>query len=111
MALAANPNHELLEVGPVQILPDEHLVRAGDRALLLSIRELRLITALARSTSMSASCGSSSRRRSRGGASSTPISASGTGWRSSQSQLATTRSQPVNTLPPPGADTDLTTDE
>lgn len=44
---AAAP-HETLEVGPLQILPEDHLARAGGRALMLSIRELRLLTELAR---------------------------------------------------------------
>jgi DNA-binding response OmpR family regulator len=48
MALAAKTTHEQLAIGPLQILPDEHLARAGDRALMLSIRELRLLTELAR---------------------------------------------------------------
>ena len=48
MALAANTTDELLETGPLQILPGEHLARAGDRAMVLSIRELRLVTELAR---------------------------------------------------------------
>lgn len=39
---------EVLEMGPLQIMPDEHLARAGGRALMLSIRELRLLTELAR---------------------------------------------------------------
>lgn len=39
---------ELIEVGPLEILVDEHLARAGGRALMLSIRELRLLTELAR---------------------------------------------------------------
>lgn len=39
---------EILEVGPLQIVPDEHLARADGRALMLSIRELRLLTELAR---------------------------------------------------------------
>jgi DNA-binding response OmpR family regulator len=39
---------EVIEVGPLQILPEEHLVRANGRALVLSIRELRLLTELAR---------------------------------------------------------------
>jgi DNA-binding response OmpR family regulator len=38
----------VLEVGPLQIVPDEHLARAEGRALMLSIRELRLLTELAR---------------------------------------------------------------
>jgi DNA-binding response OmpR family regulator len=48
MALAGKPSHDVLEVGPLQILPEEHLVRAGGRGLMLSIRELRLLTELAR---------------------------------------------------------------
>jgi DNA-binding response OmpR family regulator len=39
---------EVLDIGPLQILPDEHLARAEGRALMLSIRELRLLTELAR---------------------------------------------------------------
>jgi DNA-binding response OmpR family regulator len=38
----------VLEIGPLQIVPDEHLARAEGRALMLSIRELRLLTELAR---------------------------------------------------------------
>ena len=49
MALTAKDSpEEVLEVGPLQVLPDEHLARAGDRALMLSIRELRLLTELVR---------------------------------------------------------------
>lgn len=39
---------EVLAIGPLEILPDEHLARANGRALMLSIRELRLLTELAR---------------------------------------------------------------
>ncbi len=39
---------ETLEVGPLMILPDEHLARADGRTLMLSIRELRLLIELAR---------------------------------------------------------------
>ncbi|MGI9185158.1 MAG: winged helix-turn-helix domain-containing protein [Solirubrobacteraceae bacterium] len=48
MSLAAKTTPELLEVGPLQILPEEHLARGGEQALMLSIRELRLLTELAR---------------------------------------------------------------
>jgi DNA-binding response OmpR family regulator len=50
MGLSASdsPRHELLEIGPLEIMPEEHLVRAGGRPLMLSIRELRLLTELAR---------------------------------------------------------------
>jgi DNA-binding response OmpR family regulator len=44
----AQASREVLEVGPLQIIPDEHLARAEGRALMLSIRELRLLTELAR---------------------------------------------------------------
>jgi DNA-binding response OmpR family regulator len=44
----AQARQEVLEVGPLQIIPDEHLARAEGRALMLSIRELRLLTELAR---------------------------------------------------------------
>src|SRR5437764_9785425 len=48
MPATAQSRREVLEVGPLQILPDEHLARASGRALMLSIRELRLLTELAR---------------------------------------------------------------
>jgi DNA-binding response OmpR family regulator len=48
MAATARSGSELIEVGPLQILPDEHLARAGGRVLALSIRELRLLTELGR---------------------------------------------------------------
>jgi DNA-binding response OmpR family regulator len=48
MAATANPGREVIAVGPLEILPEEHLVRARGRALMLSIRELRLLTELAR---------------------------------------------------------------
>ena len=44
----AQSSREVLEVGPLEILPEEHLARAEGRALMLSIRELRLLTELAR---------------------------------------------------------------
>ncbi len=37
-------------MGPLQILPEEHLARADGRPLMLSLRELRLLTELARRT-------------------------------------------------------------
>lgn len=43
-----SPLHEALTVGPLEIMPDEHLARAAGRPLMLSIRELRLLTELAR---------------------------------------------------------------
>ena len=47
-ATADRASHEVIEVGPLEILPEEHLARARGRALMLSIRELRLLTELAR---------------------------------------------------------------
>ena len=48
MSATARSRSEVLEVGPLEILPDENLARARGRALMLSIRELRLLTELAR---------------------------------------------------------------
>jgi DNA-binding response OmpR family regulator len=45
---AAARSSEVIEVGPLQIFPDEHLARADGRVLVLSIRELRLLTELGR---------------------------------------------------------------
>src|ERR671936_3160597 len=48
MSATARTGSEVIEVGPLQIFPDEHLARANGRVLVLSIRELRLLTELAR---------------------------------------------------------------
>ena len=48
MAAIAHPDRELIAVGPLEILPEDHLARARGRALMLSGRELRLLTELAR---------------------------------------------------------------
>jgi DNA-binding response OmpR family regulator len=48
MSLTAGARREILRVGPLEIVPDEHLARAGGHVLMLSIRELRLLTELAR---------------------------------------------------------------
>ncbi len=48
MAATASSRREVLQVGPLEIYPDEHLARADGRTLTLSIRELRLLTELAR---------------------------------------------------------------
>jgi DNA-binding response OmpR family regulator len=48
MARVTQPLSEVLEVGPLQIDPQEHLARVDGRALMLSIRELHLLTELAR---------------------------------------------------------------
>ena len=39
---------DAITIGPLQINPAEHLARASGRALMLSTRELRLLTELAR---------------------------------------------------------------
>lgn len=48
MTATTSSTQESLSVGPLQIVPEEHLARAGGQALTLSIRELRLLTELAR---------------------------------------------------------------
>jgi DNA-binding response OmpR family regulator len=48
LPIPIHPNQEVIEVGPLQILPDEHIARVRGRALMLSIRELHLLTELAR---------------------------------------------------------------
>jgi DNA-binding response OmpR family regulator len=46
--MSSDSQHELLIVGPLEVMPDEHLARASGRPLMLSIRELRMLTELAR---------------------------------------------------------------
>jgi DNA-binding response OmpR family regulator len=46
--MADTETRETITVGPLQIEPAEHLARAEGRALMLSTRELRLLTELAR---------------------------------------------------------------
>ncbi len=48
MPAIARSSSEVIEVGPLEILPEEHLARANGRALVLSIRELRLLNELGR---------------------------------------------------------------
>lgn len=45
---AVPSSSEVIRVGPLDIFPEEHLARANGRALVLSIRELRLLTELGR---------------------------------------------------------------
>ena len=57
MSVAAQPlpspsDREVIEVGPLQVFPSEHIARARGRALMLSMRELRLLTELARRPDM-----------------------------------------------------------
>lgn len=42
------PDPNVIRIGPLEILPSEHLARVRDRTLLLSTRELGLLTELAR---------------------------------------------------------------
>src|SRR5258708_38836584 len=48
MAASAPAPHGVIEIGPLEILPQDHLARASGRTLTLSIRELTLLTELAR---------------------------------------------------------------
>jgi DNA-binding response OmpR family regulator len=48
LSVAASSPLEALEVGPLEILPSHHLVRAGGRTLQLSIQELNVLIELAR---------------------------------------------------------------
>jgi DNA-binding response OmpR family regulator len=48
MTATSRLQREVLKVGPLEILPEEHLARADGRTLTLSVRELRLLTELAR---------------------------------------------------------------
>ena len=48
MATTAHPRREVLAVGPLEILPDDNIAIAAGRTLMLSIREFRLLTELAR---------------------------------------------------------------
>lgn len=48
LSMISSSGGEVIEIGPLQILPAEHIARVKGRALMLSIRELRLLTELAR---------------------------------------------------------------
>src|ERR1700733_5946476 len=48
MSATARPGSEVIDIGPLQTPPEEHLARANGKALMLSIRELRLLTELGR---------------------------------------------------------------
>jgi DNA-binding response OmpR family regulator len=45
---AAQPRREVLAIGPLEIIPDNNIAIASGRPLMLSIREFRLLTELAR---------------------------------------------------------------
>jgi DNA-binding response OmpR family regulator len=48
VSATAPPGREVLEIGPLEIHPEDNLARADGRPMMLSIRELRLLTELAR---------------------------------------------------------------
>jgi DNA-binding response OmpR family regulator len=48
MAATTTPQLESLSVGPLEILPEEHLARVDGQPLTLSVTELLLLTELAR---------------------------------------------------------------
>ncbi len=48
MSVVASQSPEILTIGPLEITPEQHLARANGHALTLSMRELLLLTALAR---------------------------------------------------------------
>jgi DNA-binding response OmpR family regulator len=48
MSVSTSELPESITIGPLEIIPDEHLARADGHTLTLSLRELRLLTELAR---------------------------------------------------------------
>jgi DNA-binding response OmpR family regulator len=48
MMAMSDPRSEVLRVGPLEILPHEHMVWAMGRALMLTVREFSLLAELAR---------------------------------------------------------------
>jgi DNA-binding response OmpR family regulator len=48
MSSAAQSRREVLAIGPLEILPDDNIAIAAGRTLMLSLREFRLLTELAR---------------------------------------------------------------
>lgn len=52
MATLSDTRGQVLQVGPLQIMPDQHLARVEGRVLMLSLCELRLLTELARRTDL-----------------------------------------------------------
>jgi DNA-binding response OmpR family regulator len=48
MSVSTSERPESIVIGPLQIIPDEHLARVDGHTLTLSLRELRLLTELAR---------------------------------------------------------------
>ena len=48
MSVSIPERPESITIGPLEIIPDEHLARVDGHTLTLSLRELRLLTELAR---------------------------------------------------------------
>jgi DNA-binding response OmpR family regulator len=48
MPVSTSERPESITIGPLEVIPDEHLARVDGHTLTLSLRELRLLTALAR---------------------------------------------------------------
>lgn len=48
MSLTARSSLETLEIGPLEILPAQHIARAAGRTLPLSVQELSVLVVLAR---------------------------------------------------------------
>lgn len=48
MSVEARRFSETIELGPLEVVPSEHIARLKGRALMLSIRELQLLIELAR---------------------------------------------------------------
>ena len=48
MSVSTSERPESITIGPLEIIPDEHLARVDGHTLTLSLRELRLLTELAR---------------------------------------------------------------
>ncbi len=48
MAIVTSEHGEMYAVGPLQVAPEQHLARADGHVITLSIRELGLLTELAR---------------------------------------------------------------
>ena len=48
MTVTAEPRPDVIKVGPLQVIPADHLALAGGHTLMLSSRELHLLIELAR---------------------------------------------------------------
>ena len=48
MSVAPRPIEDAIAIGPLEVIPSQHIARLKGRALMLSIRELQLLVELAR---------------------------------------------------------------